>query len=392
MKEQQWMDRLGPEDEAEVDKLCMRTLFERARLAAMLAPFGTLFIAWLVLDIAPFSLVLTWVLLNCVPDAVTFVLSSRWLRHPPPHERIPHVLNWQIVLRVVQGLSWGMALVLFHTGGHVELINELVILLVLISISAVSVTNMAPSFVTMLTFCAAILFVPFVHFLMQGEALYLNLAVGLVILFMVEMQIGWDAWRQFREGVRQLVLNRRIRRELELRNAQLDALNRDLQVMAIHDQLTGLYNRHFIVEQLERQRELFQRHGSLCSIVLLDIDHFKQVNDRFGHAVGDEVLREFSRRIESLLRQGDMLGRYGGEEFLLVLPMADSEAAAKLAERVRQRVEETPLVEGAQTIYGTASFGVAQLAVGEGVDDWLERADQALYRAKSLGRNRVIIA
>jgi len=155
--------------------------------------------------------------------------------------------------------------------------------------------------------------------------------------------LRWDAYRQFSGGVHQLVLNLKIRRQLEMRNVELDELNQKLRVIAIHDQLTGLYNRHFMVEQIERQRELFARHDNVCCIVLFDIDHFKQINDRYGHAVGDDVLVAFSRRVEVLLRQGDVLGRYGGEEFLLLLPMIDLNAALHLAERIRCALADSPV-------------------------------------------------
>ncbi|MFH2139573.1 MAG: GGDEF domain-containing protein [Pseudomonadota bacterium] len=386
-----WMDSLSPEDEAEVEVLCFRTLLERARLASMMAPLGTLYIAWLVWETTPWFWIFGWMLLNSVSDGITYVLSTRWLKQPLPHARISAALNWQIVLRVLQGLSWGAAIVFFHGEGETAAIGDMIILLLLISISAVSVTNMAPSFITMLTFCASILIVPFLFFLSLGESLYINLAIGLGVLFLVEMQIGWDAYRQFEEGMRQLVQNRSNRRQLELRNGQLDALNQTLQVMAVHDQLTGLYNRHFIVEQLERQYEMFGRYGSACTIVLIDIDHFKNVNDSFGHGVGDNVLVSFARCVEPLLRQGDFFGRYGGEEFILVLPMTDSVAAAQLAQRIRNRLRESDLLAGQQDAWClSASFGVAEIRSGESLDSWLVRVDQALYRAKDNGRDCVV--
>jgi diguanylate cyclase (GGDEF)-like protein len=389
--QEQWMDSLSPEDEAEVEILCFRTLLERACLASKMAPLGTLYIAWLVWGAAPWFWIIGWMLLNSLSDGITYVLSTRWLKQPLPHTRIRAALSWQIVLRVLQGLSWGAAIVLFHSEGATAAIGDMIILLVLIAISAVSVTNMAPSFITMLTFCASILIAPFLFFLSLGESFYINMAIGLGVLFLVEMQIGWDAYRQFAEGMRQLVQNRRNRRELELRNRQLDTLNQTLQVMAVHDQLTGLYNRHFIVEQLERQYEMFGRYGSACTIVLIDIDHFKNVNDSFGHAVGDAVLVSFARCVEPLLRQGDFFGRYGGEEFMLVLPMTDSAAAAQLAQRIRIKLKESDLLAGQQHAWCvSASFGVAEIRSGESLDSWLVRVDQALYRAKGNGRDCVV--
>lgn len=380
-------EQIPSENRAEVEAYCVRTLFERARLATMLAPLGTLFIFWVVHDVVSLPLVLGWMAVNTLPDAFTFLLTSRLLKNPPPQERIAYWHNWQVALRAMQGLCWGAAAVIFHADGTTFAVNDMIILLVLISISASSVVNMAPSFRTLVAFCASILAIPILYYFSLGDALYVKVAVGLCILLLVEMQFGWDAYRQFSGGVHQLVLNQQIRKQLETRNGELDGANQKLRVIAIHDQLTGLHNRHFIVDQLERQRELFMRHGNACSIVLFDIDHFKQVNDRYGHAVGDDVLVAFSRRVEELLRQGDTLGRYGGEEFMLVLPMTGLEAALHLADRVRNAMAACPVVDRPEPITVTASFGVSQLGRGDSVDDWLLRADEALYRAKDQGRN-----
>ena len=136
-----WMDSLSPEDEAEVGVLCFRTLLERARLASMMAPLGTLYIAWLVWETTPWFWIFGWMLLNSLSDGITYVLSTCWLKQPLPYARISAALNWQIVLRVLQGLSWGAAIVFFHGEGEAAAIGDMIILLLLISISAVSVTN-----------------------------------------------------------------------------------------------------------------------------------------------------------------------------------------------------------------------------------------------------------
>ena len=128
------------------------------------------------------------------------------------------------------------------------------------------------------------------------------------------------------------------------------------------------------------------------SVAMVDIDHFKQVNDEFGHAVGDEVLRAVSDRIAATLRGGDGVVRYGGEEFLLILPEAPREAAARIAERARQAVSAEPVVTADTPISVTISVGVAARRSGESRDDVIERADRAMYAAKRAGRNRVELA
>lgn len=383
-------DQIAPENRTEVETYCVTTLFARARQATLLAPLGTLFIFWIVYATASLPLAIGWMIVNSLPDALTFALSTWFQKNPPPAERIAASHNWQIALRILQGLCWGSAVLVFHVPDDPTAFNDIAILAVLTAVTATNVVSMAPSFRTVAGFCLSTLLVPILYSIWLGDAIHIKIAVALILLLLVEIRFGWDAYRQFSGGVHQLVLNMKIRKQLEMRNVELDELNQKLRVIAIHDQLTGLYNRHFMVEQIERQRELFARHDSICCIVLFDIDHFKQINDRYGHAVGDEVLVAFSRRVEVLMRQGDVLGRYGGEEFLLLLPMIDLNAALQLAERIRCALADSPVLLKSGGITVTASFGVAQLERGEEADDWLIRVDQALYRAKEHGRNCVM--
>lgn len=370
-------------EQSKIDALCVRALFRRAYKGAMLAPFPALFLCWLEKDVVSMSLILGWFVLNSVPNLVSFLVSSRVLRHPPADERMPFWHHWQLLIRFIQGLCWGVAAVFFHVEGANSFVNDLSVLIVLISVSAVSMVNMAPSLRTLMGFSTAILLIPIGYYFWLGDTQHVLFAFGLILLWVVELEAGRDAYRQFAEGVRWGVINQETSR-------QLDELNRQLNSIAIHDKLTGLYNRHFIVEQLEMQHDLFVRYGTACSVVLLDIDHFKQVNDRHGHAVGDEVLVAFSRKVEGELRQGDIFARYGGEEFMLVMPITDLDAALNFANRIRGTIASAPLIDQPVPLHITASFGIAQLRSGETVEDWLDRADQALYRAKANGRNCVM--
>ena len=171
--------------------------------------------------------------------------------------------------------------------------------------------------------------------------------------------------------------------ELRRRNAELDVIGRT-------DALTGLFNRRHIEERLNEVASTARRHGFTFGVVMLDIDHFKNVNDTVGHAGGDTVLREFATRTRRVLRQEDIPGRWGGEEFLLVLPHTDLEGIAKLGERVRAAVAAEPfaLDDGGQLAVTVSCGG----AVGEGFEpeELVKRADAALYEAKESGRNRVV--
>jgi diguanylate cyclase (GGDEF)-like protein/PAS domain S-box-containing protein len=176
------------------------------------------------------------------------------------------------------------------------------------------------------------------------------------------------------------------RADAEAANRALLAANRALEQLASTDGLTGLWNRRELDERVRREIDRADRYGDDLSLVLYDIDHFKTINDRFGHPAGDRVLVELGRRLRSQLRESDGLGRWGGEEFLVLMPHSSGEEARRLAEKLRRLVAETP-VEDVGTV--TASFGVAQRRPQEPAEAWFRRVDGALYRAKQAGRNRV---
>lgn len=192
--------------------------------------------------------------------------------------------------------------------------------------------------------------------------------------------------RDITERMRTALELQRARDAAEAANRALQAANRKLERLATTDQLTGLWNRRQLDERLLGEIERADRYGQDLALVLFDIDHFKRINDRFGHAAGDRVLAELGRRVRGHLRDSDGLGRWGGEEFLVLLPESDSEQACRLAEKLRRLVEALPF-EGVGRV--TARFGVAQRQPLEPPDAWFRRVDAALYRAKERGRNRV---
>lgn len=359
-------------------------------MGAILAPLAMLFLCWVEKDVVSLFLAMAWLTLNISPYVINFVLTSHLLQHAPADQRIPYWHNWELVIRTAQGLCWGSAAIFFHVEGADSFVNDLSVLTVQITVSAVTMVNLAPSLRTLAGFSSGILLIPAAYYFLLGDTQHVMFAFGLLILWVVELETGRNVNRQFAEGVRWGVVNEETSRQLESRNRELDELNQQLSTIAIHDKLTGLYNRHFVVDQLEMQQDLFLRYGSPCSLVLLDIDHFKQVNDVHGHAVGDDTLVAFSRCVEKVLRHGDIFARYGGEEFVLVLPVTYLEAALQFADRIRKLIASKPLLEQPVQLSITASFGVAQLKPGESVVEWLSRADQALYKAKAGGRNCVM--
>ncbi|TPG52091.1 GGDEF domain-containing protein [Sphingomonas glacialis] len=163
----------------------------------------------------------------------------------------------------------------------------------------------------------------------------------------------------------------------------------ELRQIARVDYLTGALTRRAFVEQGEREVELARRHGRPSSLVMLDVDHFKRVNDSFGHALGDQVLQQIADIATVALRPNDLFGRLGGEEFALLLPETTGTSAVVVAERLRQRIaERTMTIPGVDDLHVTASFGVAELSAStNSFAAWLESAETMLYAAKTGGRN-----
>ncbi|HUO92438.1 MAG TPA: PleD family two-component system response regulator [Rhizomicrobium sp.] len=189
----------------------------------------------------------------------------------------------------------------------------------------------------------------------------------------------------------------RVRTQLRRKRYQ-DRLRHNVQLsleMAITDQLTGLHNRRYMSRHLDTLMAGAAKSGKPVAFLIFDIDHFKKVNDTYGHDIGDEVLREFAGRIASNVRGIDLACRYGGEEFVVVMPDTDVEYAYAIAERLRKSVETTPfdISRAPHHLNVTISIGIAGSRMpGDTASALLHRADQALYRAKHDGRNRVVAA
>lgn len=189
------------------------------------------------------------------------------------------------------------------------------------------------------------------------------------------------------------LIGTQIRNALYASNAQLAVALAQVRELSERDELTGLPNRRSMLTLLGEERARFARGSAAFGVAILDLDHFKRVNDQYGHAMGDRVLRTFASTVATTLRSTDRIARFGGEEFLLLLPdAAEARLAALAAERIRSAVHEYPWKDLAPGLEVTCSIGLTTSRAGEDVADMLERADAALYRAKSEGRNLVRVA
>lgn len=170
-------------------------------------------------------------------------------------------------------------------------------------------------------------------------------------------------------------------------------LHSKVKLLSITDELTGLYNRRFIMQSIAQDVQRAERYGNDLSLLMIDIDHFKQFNDIHGHPAGDRLLKQFSNRLKSMARKTDIVARYGGEEFLILLPNTNMAVAFHLAERIRRDIENYPfeLRENQPNGKTTVSIGCAQFNTTRQLDihEFIKAADECLYRAKSDGRNKI---
>lgn len=181
-------------------------------------------------------------------------------------------------------------------------------------------------------------------------------------------------------------------KELATRNADLEQALSRIEELAMRDELTGVFNRRYLMETIRNEKMRCDRSGGVFAICILDVDHFKNVNDTFGHLAGDQILQAIAKTASAALRQTDYFGRYGGEEFALVLTGTLVEGAMITAERVRSRIEALSFPAIGGDLKVTVSIGIADSRLSEDTAQTFKRADEALYRAKQSGRNRTVIA
>jgi two-component system cell cycle response regulator len=230
---------------------------------------------------------------------------------------------------------------------------------------------------------------------------------GIPVIFLTGLADGGDIVKGFEAGAVDYVRKpfnpaeilarveahielKRGRETIERQKAELEAANANLYQRSITDSLTGFYNRQYILDRLGQEMERSKRYGGVFSVLMLDIDHFKKVNDTYGHVEGDAALIRFSQATMRSLRTVDIIGRYGGEEFLAILPETDLKGAVVAAERIRLAMGETGN-SGISVKPLTVSIGVAQYQ-GEDEKEYISIVDSLLYKAKQSGRNTVVFS
>lgn len=349
---------------------------ERAITGAYGALLGIALVGWVLFQAVGWRLALLW---SCIIGSVELAIGlNAWRarRLGDAKEDTAGSLHWHLVLAGLAGAAWGS--VVFFVWVGEDLMTYLATLTILVGVAGVAMVTLSSYATAAAAFFTCIYLLPLAHELMYPKPFSAQVGVGLVTALVLHL---WYARELGKIVVREAA-----------HSARNQALADRLHKLVTHDQLTGAFSRGYLFEQLEQQLALRQRHNTAGSIVMFDLDHFKRINDAYGHPVGDRALKEAVSAVAAQLREGDVLARVGGEEFLILLPMTDIHAAAQLAERLRQTLASASVTEGNDTIHLPASFGVAELRDGETTGNWLQRVDNALYQAKADGRNRVAIA
>lgn len=287
------------------------------------------------------------------------------------------------------GILWGMLVWLLFPLGNTDERAMLVVLMIALSGGSVSFFSSSPfaSLGFLLPFM-----IPLLIMTVQFDHSDLPTLPSVVAIFILTaMFFTRTAWEEFVATVRLLLERDEALAEAKASGKQLaQALSR-MQDLAMVDELTGLKNRRAFFDDAEPAVAAARRRKQPIAVALLDLDYFKDVNDTYGHAVGDIVLKEVARRITSTLREEQIVGRLGGEEFVALLPDTTPAQALIAIERVRKAVGATqiPLPGGGPAISVTVSGGIAPVLEDDGLESVIDLADKAMYRAKGLGRDRV---
>jgi len=382
-----------------------RVFVERLSDSVLSAPLGLAITGWLIQSVAGWTPALTWICGMAVVEVMIQSVGNRFQRCLAQGLSTRGWLWAQCAVSGLLGLGWGSAVWFVWVDG--QMLYYLAVLCVLVGVSGICMVTMSPQPLATRLFSLGMLAPPLAQLVWVDNPLAMQVGFGWLIMAAVQAWTARDLHRELARETESALHNKHLLQQLsrttaelhrasaqmEEKNTELAAALGQLEELVSHDQLTGAFSRRYIFEQLDRLAAISQRHGAPVTAVMFDLDHFKAINDTYGHPTGDRALKEVVRAVADQLRDGDMLARVGGEEFLVVLPLTGLGDALQLAERLRQTLALTTVaVEGGGVIFLPASFGLAELLPDEGHAEWFNRVDAALYQAKEKGRNTLVAA
>lgn len=396
-------DPIGGVDREHVRRVMLRLQAERALQSMRGGLIGIAFVVITQFESAPLALLATFTLARLGSMLLNRRICLSILGTPEAKLDGPRAYRTLHIGILISGLSWGGAAWMLPSSIGTDPAAHMLIF-ALVGISALMVSTAAPSPLGVSLLLAGLwgnlllklllqLDDPFSRFLLTGTGVYAALS----------MLHGLHLHNRVRSGILAELHNERLlslmteaRQREQLQSEALAQANQQLaealtrmQELASHDELTGLLNRRAFLERVRPEIAAQRRHGEASALILIDLDHFKAINDQFGHQTGDEVLRGTAALLLRHLRGADILARWGGEEFLIFMPRTSVDDASLVAERLRLalRQQSCPALPASWTL--TASFGITVMDNDLTLDTATARADQALYQAKHGGRDRV---
>jgi len=374
-----------------------RVFNERMVGSAFISPLGFGFLAWLQNEAVGAPHALAWGALMVAVQLLIIVCGLAFRKAEQQGRNTHPWLQAQMACCAAVGLLWGAATWIVWTPDR--FFHYIISLCVLVGVAFSSIVVMTPMRFGSHSFLLGLGALPLLQLLHIDTPINREIGVGWVVMIGIQLWYAANLRRELVQQVDSSVRNgllvhrlQQVGQELGKANSDLNLAMAQLNQLLTFDQLTGAYSRRHFLDELERQVAHAARHGTPVSLIMLDLDYFKQINDRHGHSAGDRTLRAAATEVQAQLRDGDLLGRVGGEEFLVLLPMTAGPAATRLAERLRVALTAVQLAEGDQKIHLSGSFGVAELLPREESSAWLRRVDSAMYQAKTQGRNRVVTA
>ncbi|PXW96255.1 diguanylate cyclase (GGDEF)-like protein [Sphaerotilus hippei] len=361
--------------------------------AAMTSWLGFCLLAYTMRDVAPARHIALWLGLCALWESCNLVQSRLLSQARVSDTRRPRLLRGLTVTIGLDGLTWGLAPFLMAVPGNPPYL--MLQTLYLACVCALSIQGVCMHRPAMLGFMVPLMLPLGIAHLLADEPLRHIMGLGCLIILALSLFYGIISRRLNVSAITAMVDNREMAATLQRRNGELRTALDTIQELAQRDPLTNALNRRALLERLQAEFARQDRLGTPVGLLLIDLDHFKRVNDQHGHLAGDDVLRATARRLEETMRASDLVARFGGEEFACVLAVRDADELREAARRVHAALGGTPFVlpSAAQApITVTASVGAALRQRNESINALIGRVDRALYQAKAQGRDQVVEA
>ena len=358
--------------------------FQSVRYAFKLAIPLYLYVVFCYFGIASALEIALWFSLTMLVEIILFLTTKNFDVDKVTIQQAQNLELKENMVHVIKGLIWSFGGYLLATNSAVTLHMTYLHIVFGVALCAFSVAILTYSLRGLIAYVLGASVFNLFYLIQHYDTLYLWFYAYLGLIATC-VQVGYQMHNQAKEAINTSALN-------DLMGLRLSAKNNELYQHANTDALTGIHNRRYIVDQYQKMHSKTARYRSACSVLLIDIDHFKKINDVHGHLVGDDVLTMVAEALSQGLRESDSIGRYGGEEFLVLLPMTNLAEAELLAERLREQIVNSEAIKIQHGFSVSVSIGLAQFTELDSQKNLLKRADEALYRAKAAGRNRVEVA